>query len=138
MPAEICDKLTLDTYIRYGNRKKPGRISFLVDVGTETIYPVPREIEHIDYAMEILGEAPLPDNCKRLVPSHIDTQLCDSIPRVVGVITGVSGLEISLGIKHTRDDLRRAHDTIWNLINQGEIGISKVNENKIVERYASD
>ena len=47
------NRLTLDTYLEYGNRKVAGRISLFIDVSSENVYMVPRDIEHIDFAREI-------------------------------------------------------------------------------------
>jgi len=130
--TETCQKLDSGTYNKYGNRKRNGRISLLVDTETETIYLVPKEEEHIDFAKRIAE----PEHYPKLVPVHVDTEMQDAEPRIVGVITGVCGLEIKLEVRHDAKDLEKAHDIAWKLINISEIHTGKIREDRIVMRYA--
>jgi|GEM_PF-4633555 len=114
------NRLTLDTYMEYGNRKVAGRISLFVDISSENVYMVPRDIEHIDFAREIQRKG-LINNLEKLIPTPIDTTYDNKetlIPKIniSGVLTGVSGLEIKAGIRHTKVDLESAHKITWDLI----------------------
>lgn len=121
------------TINEYGGRKQAGRVSVFVDLRSDTIIPVPRDVEHVDFVKRLAGE----DDYGRIIPSHIDTKLGSSgQEEITGVITGVSGLEIALGVRHDKDDIVRAHSLVWDYINSGEVPVTDLKENKIVLKYS--
>lgn len=128
---ETCERITSEDYKKYSNRKKPGRISVLVNTRSEAVYLVPIGEEHIDFAGRIARKEDYP----HLVPSHVDTEIQDSEPVIVGVVTGVCGLEIKLGVRHRIEDLEKAHDLTWRLINDSDLKVGRIRKNRIVIRY---
>jgi len=124
------ESLTHSLLNSFGDRKKPGRLSIFVDVEEERIYAVPRETEHIDYAKKLNVDY------DKLIPVHIDTENYDGLERVVGVVTGVSGLEISGRVRHLASDLEKAHELAWDFIKKGEISVGEVEEDRINYKYA--
>ena len=133
MEPETCQKLTPGIYDKYGNRKRNGRISLFIDTNTETAYLVPKEEEHIDFAKRLVQQ-----DYSRLVPVHIDTEMRDTKHRIVGMIIGVSGLEVRLGVRHDIEDLKKAHDVAWKLVNSSDIPVGKIREDRIIMRYAKN
>lgn len=134
------ETLTYDFYLKYGNRKKPGRMSIFTDLDNDRIYGVPLGIEHKDFACQIFN-ASLDEIIMytRLIPSHIDTMLFNEMPRVTGLITGVSGLEIDANVRHYMKDLLEAHQRSWEFINCGELEKLEGNLNdEVVKRYVID
>ncbi|MEK6952805.1 MAG: hypothetical protein AABX29_07360 [Nanoarchaeota archaeon] len=132
----ICDKLTYELLEKYGHRKKIGRLSVLTNPKEEIIYVVPMDIEHIDYAKEILNTEniaylfPFP-----LIPSHIHFDGKKKQEKIIGLITGESGLEQSMGKIHTHTSLNKAHNLIWKLILEGEVPIGNITKNRIIFDY---
>jgi len=123
------EKLTKDVYMQYGDRKKPGRISVLVDVVSEKIYAVPKYVEHIIYAPKLKKQCKIP--YEKLVPAHIDTNGAE----VIGVSAGYSGLEQRMGIRHSEEDLKKAKELIWQFVNSGSIPKGKIMEDAIATKY---
>jgi len=131
MKPKLCEQISLDSYLQYGDRKKPGRISLLCDLEADEIYFVPKEIEHIDFA-KILDDQNK-RNYEKLIPSHVDI-LYDGEIKVIGVITGVCGLEEKLGIRHYKRDLVTAHRKIFDILSISNLKV-ELSENTIVKRY---
>jgi len=131
-----CHNLYSELLQEYGDRKKAGRFSLLIDHKNKIPYIVPRNIEHINYAKEILQTEnlqylyPFP-----LVPSHIHFKGKPTEEIITGVITGESGLEQKFGKIHNHQSLKKAHEIIWNLIVDTEIPLN-IKENKIIFDYA--
>ena len=134
------ENLTYDFYLKFGNRKKQGRISIFVNLYNNEIYGVPLNIEHKDFAPKIINASLLDiEKYTMLIPSHIDTILVENIPVVNGVITGVSGLEIESGARHYQKDLIKAHNMTWDFVRDGELEVvckESITEDKIVTKYA--
>lgn len=131
----ICDKLTYKLLEQYGHRKKIGRLSVLTDPEKEIFYIVPKDIEHIAYAKEILNKEDLTNLYPfPLIPSHIHFGGKIRNEKITGLVTGESGLEQSLGKIHTHSSLNQAHNLIWKLILEGEIPI-EITKNKIIFKY---
>ncbi|OYT32566.1 hypothetical protein DRJ22_00060 [Candidatus Woesearchaeota archaeon] len=127
------DFLTYSLINQYGNRKKPGRLSILVNVEEKKIYAVPRKIEHIDYAKQFNIEL------SKLIPVHIDTKLNENgLEEIIGLVTGVSGMEIGYGIRHSKKDLEEAHKLAKDFIENGELPIKKLEEDKIIYKYSTN
>ncbi|MBW2981990.1 hypothetical protein KY343_03865 [Candidatus Woesearchaeota archaeon] len=123
---DIIDVLSRELIEVYGSRKKEGRLSLLVDTTTNEIYIVPKDTEHIEFTKQIGTD---PD---KVVPVHVD--FLDG--RVAGVITGESGLEQDLGVRHSHDDLNSANSTVYQLIIGSGLEISPGHRNKICVEYA--
>ena len=123
------DKLTHDTYIQYGDRKKLGRISVLVDVCSSNVYPVPKNIEHIQYAPKLKRQHAI--SYEKLVPAHIDTNGME----ITGLSIGYSGLEQKMKVRHTEEDLKKAREIMWDFIRNGLIPVGTLQEDSIASRY---
>lgn len=119
------DTLEWSTFNNYGDRKKQGRLSVLVDVKSGNVHPVPKDKEHIDFARS------LGITLEQLVPSHIDIE-----QESINIITGVCGMEIGFGIRHKRKDLETAHERILEYISNGEIRYQHLGW-KIIYRYVA-
>jgi len=115
-------ELTLDKYEEFAHRKKSGRISFLVLPYKEQIYYVPRAIEHIDFASNLLSLNPSFGDISFLIPTHIDTKMELKEDRwgmaiyILKLISGVSGMETGYGVRHKKEDIIEAHKMIVRLI----------------------
>ncbi len=138
------DRLTQALFSQYGNRKVPGRLSIFVDLTTREIYAVPIGQEHIDFAKELKSiedRLALINACARLIPSHISIMpsLETHMEEVDGFLTGESGLEIGLGVRHARSDLEIAHQIAKEFAQRGEFSIAyELKEDKISYRYVID
>jgi hypothetical protein len=129
--------LSKKTFERYGDRKKPGLITFLIDVDKESIYPVPKGMEHVGLACILAKTTRFvietdPKVVSHLIPSTLEIK--EGL--LVSVLTGVSGLELGFKVKHKKGDLRKAHRLIWACITLSEeVGTIKIEElkrNKII------
>jgi len=65
--------------------------------------------------------------------SHVDI-LYDGEIKVIGVITGVCGLEEKLWIRHYKRDLVTAHRKIFDILSISNLKV-ELSENTIVKRY---
>ncbi len=131
MKTHSEESLTWSTVSSFGGRKEPGRVSVLVDTVDETVYLVPRDMEHIDFAQNVLQRAP--ESMHSLVPSHIDI---DEALEQIKILTGVCGLEILLRVRHSPDELDRAHERTKEYVARGEIPYPIVDD-RIVLDYCS-
>ena|SRR3989344_7883138 len=136
--------LTWDIVNRFGNRKIHGRLSILVDTENKQIYAVPRNIEHVEFTRKLLGLENYEEVCLKashLVPSHIsvlpDLTTNDLEEKVKGFLTGISGLEIAYGVRHTKESLIIAHELTKKFVSDGGLPISdNLDEDKIEFRYS--
>ncbi|MEM4336463.1 MAG: hypothetical protein QXG86_00465 [Candidatus Woesearchaeota archaeon] len=125
----------------YFPRKKSNQLCVVVNTQSNLIYPVPINIEHIDFASKILG-FPLGENLEdasKIVPSNIfisATGINDIIDKVIKVETGISGMEIGYGLRHTYEQLQKAHNLVKNFVLSGEVPVSLSLEEKIITKYA--
>jgi len=123
------DITLLDPY--YFPRKKPEQLCLIVDLDTELIYPVPVEIEHIDFTSLLKGNIKKnPDLARKVIPSNL---IIDLSRTVNGIITGVSGMESGYKVRHISSDIDIAHDLIYSFITYGDLPLAKnlKEENKI-------
>lgn len=123
------EKLTWDVYAAYGNRKKPGRVSILVDVVRNQIFGVPATAEHTKYAPKIISQCKI--SYDKLVPAHIDTNGAE----VIGMSAGYSGLEQKIGVRHSKKDVIKAKELAWQFVREGDIPLGKIAEDSIAGRY---
>ncbi|MBS3163628.1 hypothetical protein J4427_02970 [Candidatus Woesearchaeota archaeon] len=123
----------------YINRKKPGRISFIVYTPLGDIYPVPVNEEHIDFFKRILLPNIPKENFGIYVPADIDLELTGSGLYIVkNTRIGVSGLEIRLGIKHKKADLELAAIILKAFVENGEIKVQGELKQEMVYRHTCD
>jgi len=132
--------LTWGLYNNYGGRKKPGYLSVIVDVEHEIIYPVPLDVEHIEFISKNILNVSKEDVtanpllAEKLIPSIIEI---DDISREVrGVLTGISGVEIGFGVRHSMKDLEKAHAMVLDFIANGEIRMADNFNAKISPKYS--
>lgn len=133
-------RLTWSIVSSFSGRKKPGRISILVDTVTGNVYVVPRKQEHVDYAKEIFGiNAPefLPPLAKNIIPSHLEVLVNPEtgMEEVTSIHTGDCGLEIRYGVRHSRDALYKGHKLAKCFVFQGEVPVAETLRESVNERY---
>jgi|SRR3989344_6633376 len=122
MSIRIYNRLTWSLVSRFGDRKEHGYLSLIVNVENDEIYIVPHEKEHIMLVEQLLSVdrnyiRKNSDIASHLVPSIIEIQ--DS--EVKGVLTGFSGLESGFKVRHTEEQLDRAHVLVLAFVENGEI-----------------
>ncbi|MBI4150572.1 hypothetical protein HY492_00440 [Candidatus Woesearchaeota archaeon] len=122
-PVE-CERLCWSTVQGYGDRKKPGRVSFLYHAETGHCYVVPREIEHKDYLCLVLDlEAEAiranPSVASRIIPFDVDLKL----DQVVSLRIGRSGIEPTYHVTHSVDDLKKTFQAAHRFVSRGEIPV---------------
>ena len=128
--------LSEDVLKKYCGRKKEGIIALLINVDDGKVYPVPKNLEHVNFTALLLGKTKKeleknPKLAAHLIPSTIYMEN----RKIKGVLTGVSGLELGLKVRHNKADLKKAHDMAWGCIllseEVGTIEIGKLKINKI-------
>lgn len=102
------ERLTESLFEEYGNRKKVGRLSIVVDTESFVAYAVPIGVEHIDFLRAGFGKED-----SKFVPVHIDL---NSNYDVEAIITGESGVEQGYGVRHTSEQLDIAHQKALELV----------------------
>ena len=128
----MAQRLTRAMYDDYGDRKRPGNLSIITDVARKEIIAVPRDVEHIVFVARYL-KVPReefkanPALAARIVPTNISVEN-DS---VVGVVTGICGMELGFGVRHTEEDLQKAHNLALQFIAAGEYPVD-LKLNKII------
>ena len=105
------EALTDEVIKDYGDRKRPGRVSIVVDTLGNVIYVVPKNIEHIDFmALHFPGV-----DYRPFVPFHID--ILDG--EVADLIPGHTGLEYKLGVEHDGASVAIARGMAFEFIRKG-------------------
>jgi hypothetical protein len=142
--ARPVERLTWDLFDRFIGRK--GALLMGVVTDTETkglpLYPMPQGIEHMDYVPSLIGldrEGLIedPSVAERFIPSIIEFEYDEEREiRVKKVLTGVSGIEIGLRVRHDRAALEAAHQRVLTFIDGGEIPKSDGFESMIQYEYA--
>jgi len=112
-----CQYIDAELLEEYSDRKSLGVLSFLVDVENKIIYVVPKDLEHMALAAKLLGLRAKdlkndPQQAAYLVPSNLEFKSGE----IKGIVTGISGLELGLKVKHTEKQLEKAHLLIKNMI----------------------
>lgn len=127
----LCIAL-LDPY--YFPRKEADQLCCIVNLEDEKIYPVPVEIEHVDFAGLILKNniQNNPGYASRFIPSNLRIDALDRVVRKI--ITGVSGMEIGYNVRHTFSDVDLAHSLIKDFVFRGEFPCRSIEE-EVVYRY---
>ena len=127
----------LDPY--YFPRKNPNQLCLILDLRdtNQDIYPVPVEIEHVDFVSVLVGEEIRnnPELAQKIIPSNL---IIDSLDKkVTSIVTGVCGMETAFNVRHLYDDLWKAHNIVKGFINLGEEFKLEHNlyEDKIIRRY---
>ena len=114
-------------------RKGRGVLSIIVDLERKKIYAIPVKKEHAVFVSGFLKKGmddlrQNPSSASHLVPVNIGI----SNGEVTDVLTGWSGLEAGLGVRHSTPELTKAHEIAWAFINKSvELGIIKIGTLKI-------
>ncbi|OYT32565.1 hypothetical protein DRJ22_00055 [Candidatus Woesearchaeota archaeon] len=132
--------LTQAVFANFAHRKGANTLSIITDTETGKIYPVPRELEHIDLACLLLHtnrkefqeqRTIYLDKIEKLIPTIIEfSQDCTT---VTGIITGVSGMELGYRIRHTENDLNNAHALAKQFIKNGDFEIDLTKDEIIMK-----
>ncbi len=136
--VKLITRLTWDIVKNYSDRKEEGLIALIVNTNTGEIHLVPRDIEHVDFVCRLLdiNKKELkkdPTIVSHIIPSMV---IINQEREVVGVITGVSGLELGWGVRHTREALERVHSIIHKFIENGEVPIGRLERDDIIYKFA--
>ncbi len=141
MAINIVRRLTSGLYSSYVGRKGAGIISLVINTRTKEIMLVPQELEHIQFAAKILGGSveeivQNPSIAEHLVPVILETeeQPGDPVPKVIGIATGTSGMELGYGVRHTISDLELAHKIALDFASRGDLSID-LRKSVIVKRF---
>ncbi len=119
----------------YTKRKEHNVLSIVVDIKKDKIYAVPVDKEHVWFVSDLLkrGFDELkedPSSASHLVPVNIGIENGE----IIAVLTGWSGLEAGLGVRHSNEELNKAHEIAWAFINnsvkRGIVKIGKLKVNK--------
>jgi len=110
------------------NRKAHSLFSVLCDTKTGLIYPVPANMEHVDWSAIILstsseGIQNNPDIASHIIP--VIFQLDAFQEHVESVLTGTSGLELGYGVRHTKDQLEIGNTMALEFIAKGDFPLSE-------------
>ena len=138
------NRLSWAVFNGYGSRKEQGLVSVVVDTETKLIYPVPLGEEHLEFVPKIIfleknDVFENPPRFSRFVPSLIETEfnpLTQSF-QVLGVVTGISGLELGARVRHKKEQLELAHALVLDFVNRGELQVSEKFQHKLSLKYAA-
>ncbi len=124
-PAEI---ITEELWKEFGDRKSKGRIDFVVDVLTDNIYPVPRNMEHSQFIIKLPDYSP---KTTRYVP--IQFRLEEGT--IKEILVGASSYEARFGVFHTLEELQEANRCAWVFAVRSNIPLELKRE-KVFKNYA--
>lgn len=124
--AGDAEALTSDVVEKFVGRKKPGLLSFLIDTNTNTIYPVPYDVEHFQLAAKICRVSTEdidydPQIASHIVTGFIEIQLTDDAYRVGRASIGHSSLEFRHRVQHTPQQLAKAKQLLEQFIKNGDV-----------------
>ncbi len=127
---ETIDEITQQLLDRYCGRKQIGRIDFVVDVSSGRFYPVPRDIEHKDFTPQIAKGRP------GYVPSQLRLRKASGRYDLLELLVGASSYEATTEVRHTPEDLIKAFNLTWELINKSQIiNPTTCKRQKIIHTY---
>lgn len=101
----------------FGDRKKQGRLSIIVNLLDDKIYPIPKGKEHIEFGIELVGDI---RKLSKVIPSHIDYRNIEGLYEIYRIITGESGMEEGYGVRHSCEDLNYAHSKVFDFVHTAE------------------
>ena len=140
--ARAFDYLTWAVINQFLGRKNANALGVVTNVKTLEVFPVPQGTEHKDFVPTLLGidTGDLQDNpslAEHIIPSIIEFEQGTSNPYVIiGVLTGVSGLEIGLGVRHVKQDLEKAHAQVIKFAANGDFDVSDNIKSVINYKYS--
>jgi hypothetical protein len=123
-------------------RKQALSLGLVTNVVDGKIYTMPQEIEHKDFVPALIGATKEmlvenPSLAERIIPSIVEFGYDDELNlEIVGLLTGVSGMEIGFRVRHTRADLEFAHRLVLEYLREGEFHISSKFQAAINYKYA--
>ncbi len=119
-------------------RKSATALSFFCDVLNNTILMVPKDSEHIDFAAIVLNTTPDDIRQEPSVAAHLVPVVLEFTPNhdfVTGMLTGTSGMEIAFGVKHTKEQLDRAHGMAVAFVQNGDVPFAEQVKDIVVRRW---
>ncbi len=138
--AKAYQKLTWEIVDNFVGRKKPLYLGLICDTRNSLVYPIPVDVEHVDWAIVILGSGydrgdvrSDPFLLTHLVPVTIEFNA--AYDGIKGMLTGVSGMEIGFGVRHTSRQFDIAHALAASFIKNGEIPLDEGFSDKIVKKW---
>lgn len=130
--SRVVDKITKELFQEYGNRKRPNRLDFIVNVRTGLHYPIPKDVEHADFIPN-LGFP----RTGVIVPYwmtllNIDDKLC-----LERLVFGASSYEAIHGVRHSPLELATARNLAWELIlNSPEVDYTTIDSDETFKTFA--
>lgn len=143
--ARPIDRLSYDIFDNFIGRKGALMLGVVTDTDSKglPVYPMPQGIEHMDYVPTLVGTdrtglLEIPSLAERFIPSIIEFEMSEDERDylVKGLITGVSGIEIGLRVRHDKGAIELAHQRVLNIIDAGDFQKSPNFEAKVVLKYA--
>ena len=119
--------ITDEVFEEYGNRKTRGRIDFVVDVTTNHIYAVPKNVEHSDFIPTI-------PNYTQKSSIYVPIQYRFRNGEVSEILVGASSYEDKHKVRHDMKELKKAHSAAWVLLIKSKIPV-KVKRDKIFRTF---
>ncbi|MAF35388.1 hypothetical protein CMO91_06115 [Candidatus Woesearchaeota archaeon] len=114
--------------------------SVLVNTETGGVYMTVMGRDHSSVAAELLKLEDTEDLGKnreklaKYVPAHIE--LNPEHTMAVGIVTGISGIEMSYRVFHTREQLETAHDMVKAFLTAGVLTLKKpLEKDEIVRQF---
>lgn len=135
--------LTFGILENFGRRKKANYLGLVCDTKNMKIYPVPVNVEHIEWALNIIGggysrEAILRNSSliSHLVPAIVVFD--PGLEIVEGSIIATSGMEIGFGVRHTSEQINEATSLVDAFIRNGEIPLASNFAIKVIRKWESN
>jgi len=140
MQFKRCNKLdkTIVDDPDFFGRKRPDLITFFYDVTENNFVPIPVELEHAQLAYLMLGltETQIKENpmaASHLIP--IVYTISTSENKVIGLLVGVSSLEMGLGVHYHKADLEKAFTEAMIFVTNGEFSWNVKKPTLIIKKF---
>lgn len=119
--------ITEETWNEFGDRKRVGRIDFVVDTVTDAVYGVPKEVEHKDFVPTLPSYE---EGTSRFVPLQLRMERGE----VHEILIGASSYEAATGVKHTPQEMTKAYKITWYLLTASNL-TAKVRRNPFLKPF---
>ncbi|MEK6952803.1 MAG: hypothetical protein AABX29_07350 [Nanoarchaeota archaeon] len=119
-------KLKAEIKETFGDRKQRGLLSLLYDAKKNAFIPIPTNKEHIEIVTELLKKTKTqvienPGLASHLIPVNVFFK----DEKVTEILVGISGIEMGYKVRHSKEDLVKAHNASWNFVKKGDFSIIK-------------
>lgn len=121
------ETITEEVWQEFGNRKRKGRIDFVIDTATGGAFAVPKTMEHKDFIPTLPGFSP---KASRFVPSQLRLEGGE----VREIIVGASSYEVAMGVAHTPKEIADAYRATWELLGRNNFPVN-VQQTKLLKEF---